>query len=184
MQTNTVTIETDRFHLRPLVRGDAGGLFGTLSNEAQCRYLSRGAFKTEEELGDWLTDPHWSGRSWVAVDQTDGAIAGRFVAVATRDPAVVELGYITVYARQRQGIAQECMISLIAHLFDREKCRRLFAEIDAENVASIALAQRLGFTFEGCLREHERTHKGLCDMSIYGLLGRNWRSGERREALR
>ncbi len=74
------------------------------------------------------------------------------------------------------------MISLIAHLFDREKCRRLFAEIDAENMASIALVQRLGFTFEGCLREHERTHKGMCDMSIYGLLSRDWRSGERRHS--
>ena len=30
-------IETERFTLRPLVRGDAAALYPTLSDEAQCR---------------------------------------------------------------------------------------------------------------------------------------------------
>lgn len=33
-----------------------------------------------------------------------------------------------------------------------------------------------GFKREGLLREHETTHKGLCDMALYGLLRREWRA--------
>jgi RimJ/RimL family protein N-acetyltransferase len=39
------------------------------------------------------------------------------------------------------------------------------------------LAERLGFSLEGRLREHETTHKGLCDMLVYGLLRREWAAG-------
>jgi cytosine/adenosine deaminase-related metal-dependent hydrolase len=42
---------------------------------------------------------------------------------------------------------------------------------------SAGLAERLGFSLEGRLREHETTHKGLCDMLVYGLLRREWAAG-------
>ncbi|HWK42211.1 MAG TPA: GNAT family protein [Croceibacterium sp.] len=171
---DTPTIHAGRFALRQLTRDDTSALFPTLASEEQCRFLSRSHFQNEDELAAWLTDPNWNGRSWVAVDKADSTIAGRFVAVPTDEPDVTELGYITVASRQGQGVARECMTALIGHLFEREGNRRLIAEIDSENTASIALAERLGFTREAYLREHERTHKGLCDLLIYGLLRREW----------
>lgn len=81
-----------------------------------------------------------------------------------------EIGYITVAEWQGRGVAVECVAALISHAFDVENQRRLIAEIDAENVASIAVAERVGLKREGWLREHETTHKGLCDVLIYGLL--------------
>lgn len=71
-----------------------------------------------------------------------------------------ELGYITVVDRQGQGVAYECIEGLISLLFEREDHRRLFVEIDDDNLASIALIERLGFKREGCLREYETTHRG------------------------
>ena len=174
--SETPLIDTTRFTLRKLVREDAVALFPTFSNDEQCRYLSRPAFQTVEELADWLLDRSWPGRSWVAVDKSGGAIVGRYVAVPKTDRDVQEIGYTTVVGRQGQGVALECMTALVRHLFLNEGCRRLYAEIDAENVASIALIERLGFTREGLLREHETTHIGLCDMALYGLLRREWRS--------
>ena len=50
--------------------------------------------------------------------------------------------------------------------------------IDARNLPSIALAEKLGFKREGCLREHEMTHSGLCDLLIYGLLRKEWESAK------
>ena len=170
----TPVIETERFTLRELTRADARALFTTLSDDEQCRHLSRGAFLHEKELGDWLTDPTWAGRSWAAIDKADGELAGRFVAVPTNESGMSELGYITVVDRQGQGVARECMEALISHLFERENHRRVFVEIDDDNVASIALIERLGFKREGCLREHETTHRGLCNLLIYGLLRREW----------
>lgn len=173
---DTPTLHTPRFEMRKLVRQDAAALFPTLSDDAQCLYMSRGAFRSEAELADWLTDPAWPGRTWIAVDRTTRAVAGRYVAFPGRDDWVFEVGYVTVIDHQGRGAAKECMTALIFHLLEREGHRRVYAEIDAENVASIALAESLGLVREGCLREHERTHKGLCDMVIYGALAREWRA--------
>lgn len=175
----TPIIHTRRFTLRPLVSGDASALFATLSNEAQCRFLSRSAFTSEQELADWLLDPNWNGRSWVAIDKTARGIAGRFVVVPTSEAGISELGYITIREWQGRGVAQECVAALVSHMFQAENQKRLIAEIDAEHVASIAVVERLGFKREALLREHEMTHKGLCDMCIYGLQRDEWRRQER-----
>lgn len=172
---NTPAIDAGRFSLRALVRADTAALFPTFSDRDQCRYMSRPHFESEEELADWLTDPTWDGRSWVAIDKTANRIAGRFVVAPGRDAGVAELGYVTVLDRQGQGVARACMTALITHLFEVEGLRRVFVEIDAANTASIALAESLGFTREGCLREHEITHNGLCDLVFCGLLRRDWK---------
>ncbi|WP_198672081.1 GNAT family N-acetyltransferase [Pseudogemmobacter bohemicus] len=170
----TTTFETKRFNMRAILRSDAKALFGTFSDEAQCRYMSQPHFTSVEQLADWLTDSEWPGRTWVAIDKLDGSLAGRYVASPGRDDGVLELGYVTTTGRQGHGVATECMTALVDHLFMEGGVRRLYLEIDAENLASVRLADRLGFTCEGCLRQHEITHKGLCDMLVYGLLHTEW----------
>ena len=154
--------------MRPLRRGDAAALFPTLSNEQQCLYLTRPAFENEEELWGWLAEPGWNGRTWIAED-AQGEVAGRFVAVPGHAAGIEEIGYITCIHRQGEGIARECAYALIAHLFS-EGTRKLTAEVDTRNTPSIRLLERLGFTREAHLREHDATHIGLCDVYWYGLL--------------
>jgi len=166
--TPVSTLSTERFTLRPLQRSDAAALLPTLSDEAQCLYLTRPAFTSEQELWDWLAEPGWNGRTWIAQD-AQGQVAGRFVAVPGHEQGVEEVGYITCMHRQGEGIARECMAVLIAHLFDHG-ARKLTAEVDIENIPSIKLLERLGFTREAHLREHETTHAGLRDVYWYGLL--------------
>ena len=162
------TLRTGRFILRPLRRGDEAALFPTLSDEAQCLHLTRPAFSSPEELWGWLAEPGWQGRTWIAED-AQGVLAGRFVAVPGHEPGVEEIGYITCKDRQGEGVARECTAALVAHLFDTGT-RKLTAEVDAENIPSIRLLERLGFTREAHFRQHETTHKGLCDVLVYGLL--------------
>ena len=166
-------LTTSRFTLRPLQRSDAAALFPTLSDEAQCLYLSRPAFESEEELWDWLAEPGWNGRTWIAEDAS-GAVVGRFVAVPGHAPGVEEIGYITCKERQGEGVARECSAALIAHLFAsavaQGGARKLTAEVDTRNTPSIRLLEKLGFTREGTFHEHEETHVGMCDVYWYGLL--------------
>lgn len=180
---NTPNIPAGRYQLRKLEPDDSLALFATFSSEAECRFLSHTHFTHEADLRAWLMDPDWNGRSWVAVDTYDNTVVGRFVAVPSRDNDVTEIGYITVSNRQGLGIAQTCAAGLITYLFEQENKRRVFLEIDSRNEASIAIAERLGFTREACLREHERTHNGLCDALFYGLLRREWNADYSRPHL-
>ncbi|MDJ0978109.1 MAG: GNAT family protein [Erythrobacter sp.] len=166
------TLTAARFILRPLRRSDAGALFPTLSDAGQCRYLSRPAFACEEELWGWLAEPDWPGRTWIAED-AGGEVLGRFVAVPGASEGVFEIGYVTVVQRQGEGIAREGCRALMAHLFD-QGARKLTAEVDTRNAASIRLLEALGFTREAHFREHEETHAGMCDVYWYGLLKREW----------
>lgn len=77
---DTPPLKTPRFDMRQLVRDDATALFATLSDDAQCLYMSQPAFGSEHELADWLTDPTWLGRTWIAVERETGVVAGRYVA--------------------------------------------------------------------------------------------------------
>ena len=170
------TLITERFVMRPLERGDAAALFPTLSDEEQCRYLTRPGFESEEELWGWLAEPGWPGLTWIAVD-ADGHTVARLVAVPREpeDPSgpIFEIGYITVMERQGEGIAKECSLALIRHLF-AQGARKLTAEVDVRNAPSVALLEKLSFTREAFLREHDSTHIGLCDVYWYGLLKRDW----------
>ncbi|MEL7197497.1 MAG: GNAT family protein [Pseudomonadota bacterium] len=168
--TPVPSITTPRFTMRPLQKGDEAALFPTLSDTEQCRYLSHPPFKDEEQLWDWLAAPDWPGRSWIAVDEM-GEVAGRFVAVPSHAEAVFEIGYIVCMDRQGEGIASECAKALIQHLW-QEGARKLTAELDTRNTASIRLIEKLGFTREAHFREHEETHIGMCDVYWYGMLRR------------
>lgn len=167
------TLHTERFTMRPLRRADAAALFSTLGDEAQCRYLTRPAFADEEELWGWLADPTWNGRTWIA-ETADGEVAARFVAVPGHEDGVEEIGYITCAHRQGEGVARECTQALVAHLIETDGLRKVTAEVDAENTASIRLLESLGFTREAFFRQHETTHIGLRDVMMYGLLASEW----------
>lgn len=176
------TLTTKRFTMRPLRREDCAALFPTLSDPEQCRYLTRAAFGSEAELWDWLADPDWPGRTWIAQDrgiaEDQAGVAGRFVAVPAHEDGVIEIGFIVCAHRQGEGAAKECAAALIAHLFAlpvaEGGARKITAEVDPRNTASVRLLERLGFTREAHFREHETTHIGLCDAYVYGLLNREY----------
>ncbi len=185
---DVAVLNTDRFTMRPLRDADTAALFPTLSDAEQCHYLTRPEFASEEELHGWLTDPNWPGRTWIAVD-TSGSVTdsvtdsvfGRFVAHTAHEEGVLEIGYIVCADRQGQGVASECTRALITHLFALPVAdggaRKLIAEVDTRNIASVRLLEKFGFTREAHLREHETTHIGLCDVYFYGLLRSEWSGG-------
>lgn len=163
-----IPFETARFTMRGLRRSDAADLFPTLGDEAHCLHLTRPAFASEEALWDWLAEPGWNGLTWIAED-SDGEVAGRFVAVPQEEPGVHEIGYITCAHRQRDGVARECTAALIDHLFGEYGAQAITAEIDADNEPSVRLAQALGFRREALHLAYEETHKGMCDVAFYRL---------------
>ena len=54
-----------------------------------------------------------------------------------------------------------------------EALKDAYADIDPENAGSIKLVERLGFKYEGRLRGAWKTHIGVRDTLIYGMLAQD-----------
>ena len=64
--------------------------------------------------------------------------------------------------------------ALLTYAFEEMKLRRIEADVDPRNTASIKTLKRLGFKREGLLRERWHVSGELQDAFFYGLLERDW----------
>ncbi len=164
----TPALTTARLTLRPRVADDADALFATMADAQVMRWWSRAPFATVDDLRDYFADGHSDWRAW-AVTRTGDDRAIGFVSAGRRREGVIEIGYLFARETWGGGIAREAVPAVIAHLF-ATGTRRIFADTDPDNIPSIGLLERLGFTFEGRLRAEWETHIGVRDTLIYGLL--------------
>lgn len=88
---------------------------------------------------------------------------------------MIEIGYLIAREELGQGYGREAVAILIDDLFAQGQ-RRIVADVDPENRASVALLTALGFRLEGRLRAEWETHIGIRDSLIYGLLVEDWKT--------
>jgi ribosomal-protein-serine acetyltransferase len=86
----------------------------------------------------------------------------------------VEIGYWQGEQFQGRGLMTSACRTLIDYAFDRLQLNRVEILCATGNVRSCAIPQRLGFTREGVLRDGEWLYDHYVDLTIYGMLGREW----------
>jgi len=171
--------------LRPLDPArDGPALHAIFGDEESCRYLSRPAVPTLEEtvaLMERWTSGASEKTSWVVTEETDGPALGRislFPRVHTE--GVWEAACMITPDGRGRNLASRALAPAIDYLFAEYGAHRICADVDPDNIACGRVFQRLGFQLEGRLRGEWRTHIGIRDSHIYGLLAddpRPWRSG-------
>jgi RimJ/RimL family protein N-acetyltransferase len=129
--------------------------------------------ETRDRLANSVTDAHW--RAWAVTLKGDDTAIGTVACYEKRQGKVSEIGYSLCRPQWGQGIAREAVIALVDLLF-AEGQRRVFADTDPDNVASIALVEGLGFVREARLRAEWETHIGVRDSLIFGMLADEWRA--------
>jgi RimJ/RimL family protein N-acetyltransferase len=159
-------------HLRALhPERDGPALHAFWSDEESCRYLPDPAFASVEEtiakLQEWTKG--FEDTSWAIAEQDSDVACGR-VALFTQGRNVWEAACMVVPGARGCGLAAKALAIAIDDVFERKAARRVFADIDPDNVRSIRTFERLGFAYEGCLRGEWETHIGIRDSMIYGLL--------------
>jgi RimJ/RimL family protein N-acetyltransferase len=85
------------------------------------------------------------------------------------DARVAEVGCTLARDHQGHGYAGEALRALVDQL-DQRGVRRVEAEIDPRNAASIALFERLGFVHVGTDRRAVEVRGEWCDSARYALV--------------
>lgn len=81
-----------------------------------------------------------------------------------------EIGYFVGREHAGKGIASAAVRSVLAYCFTSLQLNRMELHCAATNQASIRVAERLGFTREGMLRQAECLNGVFVDHLVYGLL--------------
>ncbi len=90
---------------------------------------------------------------------------------------LAEIGYWLRSDLAGRGLMTEAARAVADFGFDEIRLHRLELRAAVDNAASIRIAEKLGFTREGLLREASWAERGYLDLYIYGLLAeqRGWR---------
>lgn len=82
----------------------------------------------------------------------------------------VELGYWLGETYWGRGIATFCIKEFIRFLFEQHDIRRIYAEVFSENMASLKVLEKAGFTHEATLRQNVYKNERFMNSCIYSIL--------------
>lgn len=169
-------IETPRLLLRRVEAEDLPALMQVSGDEAVTQYLPYATWRGLDDAQAWferMQALQASGDTLqlVVVDKALGQAIGtclvfRHDAMSAR----AELGYVLGRAHWGRGVMHEALQALLAWALDAGGLRRLEAEVNPANTASVAVLQRLGFTQEGRLRQRWVGKGQAYDVLAFGLL--------------
>ncbi len=186
------TLLTPNLSIRWLTENDAPSLLRIFGDPAVTRYWIHGPFAglaDAQRLVQDIHDLHQERKlfEWGLEHRASGEIIGTCTLAAIDwDHHRAELGFALRRDHWGRGHMLEALPVLIDYAFgssaEQLNLRRLMADIDPRNQASIRLVQRLGFQREGCFRAHYELSGEIQDALVFGLLREEWRSAVNRDS--
>lgn len=178
MSIDLPTIDGTRVRLRQLSATDLDDLHAVFSDVTASRYWSRPAFTEMAQTRDYLAAID-AGRARGDLLQWGIEHLGEARVIGTttlfhidRDQGRAEIGYILQSSHWGQGLANEALTELLLHARDQMNMRRIDADVDPRNSASLRCIERLGFVREGYARERWVVSGEVQDSVLLGLLTR------------
>jgi RimJ/RimL family protein N-acetyltransferase len=175
------TISTSRLTLRWITNEDVDDLFAIFSNVEVMRYWSTPPLADRDAAVALLNEIHDSFKrqamlKWGVARKADNRIIGT-TTLYNLDFANrrAEVGYALGREYWGRGYMQEALQALLSYCFETLDLRRLEADVDPRNQASIQTLERLGFQREGYLRERWEIAGEIQDALFYGLLRPEWK---------
>ena len=174
------TLDSHRLRLRTPQFSDSDDLYQVFSNPQAMRYWSCSPYKDPQKAVDLVQEIHelcerktlyqW-GIEWHPEQRLIGTctLAGLDWANGR-----CEVGFILHPSYWRKGIVSEALTALFNHAFGDLKMRRIEADVDPKNTASVRTLERMGFQREGLLRERWNVGGEIQDSLFYGLLKSDW----------
>lgn len=170
-------LETERLRLRRFHAVDVDAMHAAFGSARAMRYWSTPPLATRAETarrvrGIIRIDAQDQWLRWAITRRRDDVCLG-MINYYSRDQRSrrLELGWILAPRHQGKGYAREATRAVIRYCIDALGTHRIEAVIMPENVASIRLAESVGFKLEGGpLRDRWRRGDEYRSVLIYGLL--------------
>jgi RimJ/RimL family protein N-acetyltransferase len=170
--------------LRPYTPGDFDALFAMRSNPEVARYLYWDP-QTEDEVRETLARKIASTTlrsegdvlALAAEERSTGAlVADVILAWASKEHAMGEIGYITHPDHAGKGFATEATRPLLGVAFDGLGLHRVIGRLEARNLGSARVLEKLGMRREAHLVENEWVKNEWQSELVYAILDREWRT--------
>jgi RimJ/RimL family protein N-acetyltransferase len=181
MDSNSLPIiKTSRLVLRWISEDDIDALYEISSDPQVMRYSSftpllnrDAAAAMQREIAESnLKNAWWK---WgLALADSNKLIGTATLFNLNLSNGRAEIGYAMGRAYWGNGYMNEALKALVKHAFEVVQLRRLEADVDPRNTASIRTLERLGFQREGYLRERWHVGGEIQDALFYGLLKHEW----------
>ena len=174
-------LTTDRLVLRAVADHDVEAVFEMESDPVAMRYWSRPPMRDLAEARAAVERaktffPEQVGLRWSIARPADDRMLGHLSLFNfSEQSARADIGYGLARRHWGQGFMHEALIAVVDYAFGPLDLRRLEADIDPRNHASVRALERLGFAREGLLRERWQVGDEISDSVLMGLLAREWR---------
>jgi len=180
MSSQLPEIVADRIRLRTINKSDLDQVFAIFSDPKVMRYWSTPPLESVDDVRALMKEiktgnEEGSMLKWgVALRSTDAVIGTVTLFHLELTQGRAEVGYAQAQAYWGHGYIHEALQALLTYAFEEMNLRRIEADVDPRNAASIKTLERLGFLREGFLRERWHVSGEIQDALFYGLLERQW----------
>lgn len=177
------TLITHRLRLRQLRPTDAEALFAikavpeVTASYGQEPYQSLKETHTMMQKLQALYEQRAALFWGITLKEEDTVIGSCTLFQFDPDFLCVETGYELHPTYWRQGIIAEAMSAVLIYGFTELGLHRIEANVGANNIPSQSLLLKLGFTFEGNLRQRYFFRGQFEDQHCFGLLRDEWTKG-------
>ncbi|WP_281298740.1 GNAT family N-acetyltransferase [Flavobacterium limnophilum] len=169
-------LETERLHLRRLVKEDVNEVFALRSDKEVMKYIPRPQVKTEEDALEHISMidakiENNEGINWAITLKDNPKLIGIIGHYRIKPEHFrAEIGYMLLPEYHGKGIIVEAIKETVKYGFEIMKLHSIEAVIDPENLASERALQKSGFVKEAHLKENEYYEGRFLDTVIYSIL--------------
>ena len=177
----TITIETDRLHLRAFELSDTEAAFKNWTSDEKVTEFLRwkthtDIATTESVIRDWVEKSKKADfYQWAIVLKEINEPVGTISVVDINEKLnILHIGYCIGSKWWHRGIASEALSAIIPYLFEEVGANRIESQHDPDNIHSGNVMRKCGLQYEGRLRQADFSNKGIVDACIYSILKDEW----------
>ena len=170
----------DEILLRPPRLTDAEDLFALVDSDRD--YLRRwlpwvDGIRSARDYRPWI-EGRVGGNEYRLLIVYEGTVVGATGIRGLDSPNKAgEIGYWLAEDMQGRGIVTRTCLVLLGRAFGSWGLNRVQIRVATGNRKSLAIPERLGFQFEGVLRQAELVNAEYYDLALYSMLASEWREG-------